>query len=258
MAEHVIREVSGGVMTLTLARADKKNALSNAMYSAMSDGLERAEKDPSVRVVLFQGDGDSFTAGNDLADFSAQANGEDTAESQAHRFISNLGKATRPLVAAVQGNAVGVGTTMLLHCDLVFLADTAKLMTPFVNLALVPEAASSWLLPARIGHVRAYAMFALGEPLDAATALACGLANAVVPAAELRAKAHQAAVALTQRPAGSLSHTKALMREAEKIAAQINRESALFRGRLQTGEAREAFAAFAERRKPDFSKVAAG
>ena len=170
MTEHVKTEIDAGIMTLTLARADKKNALSNAMYSAMSDGLERAEKDPAVRVVLFQGDGDSFTAGNDLADFSAQANGKDTGEPQAHRFISNLGKATRPLVAAVQGNAVGVGTTMLLHCDLVFLADTAKLMTPFVNLALVPEAASSWLLPARIGHVRAYAMFALGEPLDAATA----------------------------------------------------------------------------------------
>jgi enoyl-CoA hydratase/carnithine racemase len=192
-------------MTLTLARADKKNALSNAMYSAMSDGLERAEKDPAVRVVLFQGDGDSFTAGNDLADFSAQANGKDTGEPQAHRFISNLGKATRPLVAAVQGNAVGVGTTMLLHCDLVFLADTAKLMTPFVNLALVPEAASSWLLPARIGHVRAYAMFALGEPLDAATALACGLANAVVPVANLRAggagsgrSPHQTAGRLTE------------------------------------------------------------
>src|SRR6266404_666053 len=172
MTEHVKTEIAAGIMTLTLARPDKMNALSNAMYSALSDGLERAEKDPAVRVVLFQGDGDHFTAGNDLADFSAQANGKDTSESQAHRFIGNLGKATRPLIAAVQGNAVGVGTTMLLHCDLVFLADTAKLMTPFVNLALVPEAASSWLLPARIGHVRAYAMFALGEPLDAATALA--------------------------------------------------------------------------------------
>ena len=256
MTEHVKTEVSEGIMTLTLSRADKKNALNNAMYSALSDGLERAEKDASVRVVLFQGDGDSFTAGNDLADFSAQASGKDTGEPQAHRFISNLGKATRPLVAAVQGNAVGVGTTMLLHCDLVFLADTAKLMTPFVNLALVPEAASSWLLPARIGHVRAYAMFALGEPLDAATALACGLANAVVPATDLRTRVRAAAEALTQRPAGSLNHTKALMRDMDKIAAQINREGALFRERLQTGEAREAFAAFGERRKPDFSKFA--
>src|SRR6266581_252322 len=111
MTEHVKTEVDAGIMTLTLARPDKMNALSNAMYSAMSDALEGAEKDPAVRVVLFQGDGDNFTAGNDLADFSAQANGRDTSESQAHRFISNLGKATRPLIAAVQGNAVGVGTT---------------------------------------------------------------------------------------------------------------------------------------------------
>src|SRR6266567_2616913 len=167
MTEHVKTEIAAGIMTLTLARPDKKNALSNAMYSALSDGLELAEKDPSVRVVLFQGDGDSFTAGNDLADFSAEANGKSAGESQAARFIGNLARATVPLVAAVQGNAVGVGTTMLLHCDLVYLTDTARLITPFVNLALVPEAASSWLLPARIGHVRAYAMFALGEPLDA-------------------------------------------------------------------------------------------
>lgn len=255
MTEHVKTEMADGILTVTLARPDKKNALSNDMYSAMADALERAEKDPAVRVVLFQGDGDSFTAGNDLADFSAQANGKDTGESQAFRFIRNLGRATRPLIAAVQGNAVGVGTTMLLHCDLVFLADTARLMTPFVNLALVPEAASSWLLPARIGHVRAYAMFALGEPLDAAAALACGLANAVVPVAELRSRARQAAETLTKRPAGSLNATKALMRDMDKIAAHGNRESVLFRERLQTGEAREAFAAFAERRKPDFSKV---
>jgi len=251
VTQHVKTELAAGIMTITLARVEKKNALSNAMYSVMSDGLERAEKDPAVRVVLFQGDGDSFTSGNDIADFNAQANGSDTGESQAFRFIRNLGKATRPLVAAVQGNAVGVGTTMLLHCDLVFLADTARLMTPFVNLALVPEAASSWLLPARIGHVRAYAMFALGEPLDAATALA----SAVVPAADLRARAWQAAEALTKRPTGSLSHTKALMREMDKIAAQMNRESALFADLLQTGEAREAFAAFAERRKPDFTNL---
>jgi enoyl-CoA hydratase/carnithine racemase len=222
------------------------------MYSAMADGLERAEKDPAIRVVLFQGDGDSFTAGNDLADFSAQANGKGAGESQTHQFISNLGRATLPVIAAVQGNAVGIGTTMLLHCDLVFLADTAKLMTPFVNLALVPEAASSWLLPARIGYVRAYAMFALGETADAATAMACGLANAVVPVADLRAKAREAAEALTKRPAGSLRQTKALMRDVDKIAAQISWEGAIFRERLQSGEAREAFAAFAERRKPNF------
>src|ERR1700733_7793777 len=186
MAEHVIREVSGGVMTLTLARADKKNALSNAMYSALSDGLEDAEKDPSVRVILFQGDGDSFTAGNDLADFASQARGESAVDSPAHHFIQTISEVDKPIVAAVQGNAVGIGTTMLLHCDLVYLAENARLITPFVNLALVPEAASSWLLPAGIGHVRGYQMFALGEPMDAVTAVASGLANAVVPAAEVR------------------------------------------------------------------------
>ena len=258
MTEHVRTDVAEGIMTLTLARPDKKNALSNAMYDAMSDGLERAEKDAGVRVVLFQGDGDSFTAGNDLADFSAASKaGNNHGPSEANRFISNLVKATKPLVAAVHGNAVGIGTTMLLHCDLVFLGENARLMTPFVNLALVPEAASSWLLPARVGHVRAYAMFALGEPVDAATALAWGLANAVVPVDELRARARGAAEALTKRPAGSLSHTKALMREFEKIAAQIGRESGVFAERLSTAEAREAFAAFAERRKPDFSKLSA-
>ena len=255
MSEHLNTELIDGVLTLTISRPEKKNALTGAMYNAMSEGLERAETDSAVKVVLFQGDGDSFTAGNDLADFSAQSTAKDTGDSPAFRFIANLGKATKPLIAAVQGNAVGVGTTMLLHCDLVYLADNARLITPFVNLALVPEAASSWLLPARIGHVRAYAMFALGEPMDAATALACGLANAVVPAADVRGRAMTAAVALTKRPAGSLIHTKALMRDHHKIGAQIAQESALFKERLQTGEAREAFAAFAERRAPDFSKA---
>ena len=130
-------------------------------------------------------------------------------------------------------------------------------MTPFVNLALVPEAASSWLLPLRIGHARAYAMFAVGEPMDAAAALACGLANAVVPPGELHKRAHDAAITLTKRPAGALSLTKKLMRDHQRIAAQIADESLLFKERLTTPEAREAFAAFAERRPPDFSKLPA-
>jgi enoyl-CoA hydratase/carnithine racemase len=256
MTEHVKTEVTDGVMTLTLQRPEKKNALTGAMYDAMSDALKRAETDTSVRVILFQGDGDSFTAGNDLADFASQASGEAVVDSSAHRFIGTISKVGKPLIAAVQGNAVGVGTTMLLHCDLVYLAKGARLITPFVNLALVPEAASSWLLPVRIGHARAYAMFALGEPMDASAALAAGLANAVVPQADLRKRAHDAAVALTKRPAGSLSLTKKLMRDHQRIAAQIEAEGQLFKERLQTPEAREAFAAFAERRPPDFSKVA--
>jgi enoyl-CoA hydratase/carnithine racemase len=255
MNEHVKTELSDGVLVVTLQRPDKKNALTGAMYNVLSDALDRAEADASVKVVLFQGDGDSFTAGNDLADFAAQSKSNSDDESPAFRFIKALGKASKPLVAAVQGNAVGVGTTMLLHCDLVYLAEGARLMTPFVNLALVPEAASSWLLPARVGHVRAYQMFALGEPMDAATAVASGLANAVVPANEVRQKAMAAAITLTRRPAGALAATKKLMRDLERIQAIINAEGVLFKERLKTPEAREAFAAFAERRPPNFANL---
>src|SRR6201995_4745773 len=173
MAGHVKMDMKEGILTLTISRPAKKNALTGVMYDALSDALKQAEGDASVRVVLFQGDGDSFTAGNDLADFASQARGDSTIDSPAHHFIETISKASKPLVAAVQGNAVGVGTTMLLHCDLVYLADNGKLIPPFVNLALVPEAASSWLLPLRIGHARAYAMFALGQPMEAASAVAC-------------------------------------------------------------------------------------
>src|ERR1700739_2476368 len=174
MTEHIKTEIAEGVMTLTLRRPEKKNARTGAMYDALSDALKHAEGAAPVRVALFQGDGATFAAANDVSDFASQARGESAVDSPAHRFIETISKAGKPLVAAVQGNAVGVGTTMLLHCDLVYLADNARLMTPFVNLALVPEAASSWLLPLRIGHARAYAMFALGEPMEASAAVACG------------------------------------------------------------------------------------
>jgi len=255
MTDHVQVAVDAGVMTLTLARPDKKNALSNAMYGVLADSLERAEADPAVRVVVFQADGDSFSAGNDLQDFAAQATGAFEGERHVMRFLKALAQATRPLVAAVQGQAVGVGTTMLLHCDLVFTSPDARLTTPFVNLALAPEAASSLLLPARIGHARAYAMFALGEAVDGATAVAWGLANGCVPLDQLRARARAAADQLVKRPAGSLAVTKTLMRDVEAIAALMDREGELFGQRLRTAEAREAFMAFAERRAPDFSKV---
>jgi enoyl-CoA hydratase/carnithine racemase len=166
-----------------------------------------------------------------------------------------LARAEIPVVAAVTGQAVGIGVTMLLHCDLVFVAEDARLSVPFVNLALVPEAASSLLLPAAIGHVRAYAMFALGEVIDGKTAAAWGLALEALPAEAVQARALSAARALAQRPAGSLKLTKRLMRDAEALSERIDTESGHFGARLQSAEAREALQAFFERRPPDFSRV---
>lgn len=244
-----------GVLILTIDRPAKKNALTAAMYGRLADALEAAETDPEVRAVLFQGAGDCFTAGNDLMDFAAVAAG---GESEPHvgRFLKALARAEKPYVAAVTGLAVGVGVTMLLHCDLVFIATDARLTTPFVSLALVPEAASSWLLPARIGHARAYAMLALGEPLLGAEAARLGLANAAVPAGEVQGLALAAARRLAAQPAGALKVTKRLMRDAETIAAVMDVEGAEFAKRLRTAEAAEAFAAFAQRRAPDFNKLA--
>lgn len=256
MTDLVRTSVDSGVLRLTLNRPEKKNALSNEMYGVLAEGLARAESDDSIRVVLIDAEGDAFTSGNDLADFAAVAAGKLARENMnSGKFLSGLARATKPLVAAVNGLGVGVGTTMLLHCDLVFIAEDAKLSTPFVNLALVPEAASSWLLQARIGYARAFAMFALGEPVDGRTAAAIGIANAAVPKEEVRAKALAAAQALATRPLGALQATKKLMRDPAAIQATMAREGEIFGARLKTAEAAEAFRAFAERRAPDFSKI---
>jgi len=255
MTEHIKIRQDGAVLEIAFARPDKKNALSNPMYRAATEALDVARNDAAIRVVLFGSEGDASTAGNDLADFADAAAGKRD-QLQAHGFIEALARADKPIVAAVPGLAVGVGTTMLLHCDLVFVAETAKLSTPFVNLALVPEAASSMLLPARIGHVRAFAMFALGETLSGPEAFALGLANKVLPRDEVLPAAREAARTLATRPLGAVVATKKLMRDQERILAQMNGESALFKDRLQTAEAREAFSAFAERRQPDFAKLA--
>lgn len=256
MSEHIRVSIEEGVMRLTFARPEKKNAITIAMYAALAAALARADEDPAVRVVLFDAEGDTFTAGNDLGDFAAVASGAlDRGEMKGQLFLKALAHAHKPCVAAVRGLAVGIGTTMLMHCDLVFVAEDARLSTPFVNLALVPEAASSWLIPARIGHARAFAMFALGEPLDGRTAAAIGMANLALPANEVRERAFTAAKALAQRPAGALRETKRLMRNAEAITAVMDRENEIFSARLRTAEAAEALKAFAERRPPDFSKV---
>ncbi|WP_129782084.1 enoyl-CoA hydratase-related protein [Peristeroidobacter soli] len=257
MTEHVRIALDDGVLRITLARADKKNALTQAMYTSLAQALTRAETDASVRVVLLEAEGDSFTAGNDLADFAAVAAGTlDRNAMTTVRFLDALAHARKPLVAAVTGLAVGIGVTMLLHCDLVFVADDAKLSTPFVNLALVPEAASSVLLPARIGYARAYAMFALGEPVDGRTAASIGLANAALPASEVRGAALAAAKKLASKPMGALQATKQLMRDGAAIAAVMAKESEIFGARLSSPETAEALRAFAERRPPDFSKFA--
>jgi enoyl-CoA hydratase/carnithine racemase len=224
MTEHIRIENRDGVLNLTMARPDKKNALTNAMYGALADAILAAETDANVRVILIRGEGDMFSAGNDVGEFAAIA--------------------------------AGVGTTMLLHCDLVVLAENALLTTPFVSLALVPEASSSLLMPMRIGYVRAFEMFALGEAVDASSALAWGIANRVVPLEKLDAEAGALAARLAKQPAGAVSATKRLMRNPEVLLAQIKAESEQFAARLKTIEAREAFTAFAERRPPDFLKLA--
>lgn len=257
MSEHVKSEIAGGVLTLTIARPDKKNALTNDMYGALADAIGRAESDAAIRVVLIQAQGDMFSAGNDVGEFAAQATGTGSKE-EPHvvRFLRNLAKASRPLVAAVQGRAVGVGTTMLLHCDMVILAEDALLTTPFVNLALVPEAASSLLMPARIGYVRAFEMFALGEPVSAKDALAWGLANQVVPVGLLHVKARELAQRIAAQPVGALAATKRLMRDPQILTAHMDAETVQFVERLRSPEAREAFTAFAQRRPPNFSNLA--
>lgn len=257
MTEHVRVALDSGVLTLTLARPEKKNALTNAMYEVLVREMKRAETDPAVRVVLFQAEGNSFTAGNDITDFAAAATGAKPPREGlgASPLLQALAHATKPYVAAVQGRAVGVGTTMLLHCDVVVIAEDAQLTTPFVNLALVPEAASTWLMPARIGYARAYAMFALGQPVDGKTAVQIGVATMAVPAVEVQKRAMEAARALATKPVGALKATKQLMRDTAAIVAVMEREGAEFAKRLKSPEAAEAFRAFAERRPPDFSKI---
>jgi enoyl-CoA hydratase/carnithine racemase len=248
MSDHVLVDKSGGVLTLTLNRPEKKNALTAAMYAALGGAIDDAGQAPDVRCVLLQANGDSFTAGNDLAEFAA-FNARKTDRAAGNPLLAALARTATPIVAGVQGRAVGVGTTMLLHCDLVFVAEDALLSTPFVNLALVPEAASSILLPARIGHARAFSMFVLGESVDARTAVAWGIANAVVPAADLRARARSAADAVATRPAAAVGITKRLMRDAAAIQARIAEESRHFAAQLESDEAREAFAAFQRKRR---------
>ena len=260
MTDHLLQHVEDGVMTLTFNRPEKRNALTDEIYAALNDALASAARDDAVRVVLFLAAGDHFTAGNDLASFARQAETprrRDDPPPSVEGFIKAIAAAGKPIVAGVKGQAVGIGLTLLLHCDLVYVADDAKLNAPFVSLALVPEAASSLLLVARLGHVRAFSIFAGGQVVAERTAADWGLANQALPAGEVDGAARAAAKALARQPREALRLTKRLMRDSEGIAVRLDEELTHFATRLTSPEAKEAFGAFAERRAPDFAKVEA-
>lgn len=244
-----------GVATIEIARPEKKNALTMAMYQALAAAIDNAQTDHSVRAVLITGQPGIFTAGNDLADFMAHPpNG---ADSPVFRFMRTLSGCEKPVVAAVTGAAVGIGTTMLLHCDLVYVAEDARLSMPFVSLGLVPEFASSLLLPRLMGRVQAAEKLLLGEPFTGLAAVALGLANKALPASEVLAHARQVAQRFTLLPPGAVRDSKRLLRGdlTERIAATIGAEASVFAQRLLSAEAMESFRAFFEKRRPDFSKL---
>lgn len=256
MSEHVRVTLDVGVLTVTLARPDKKNAITQSMYAALAEATERARTDPDVRVILFRAEGDSFCAGNDIADFISISSGTNQPTDMAvFRFLKALAELDRPAVAAVRGRAVGIGLTLLLHCDMVVVAEDALLSAPFVNLALAPEAASTMLLPAVIGHQRAFELFALGEPITGRQAADWGLANRAVAADQADEEALRLATQLAARAPNSLRLTKRLMRDAEGLWALMQREGEAFGAQMKSPEAMEAFMAFTQKRAPDFSKV---
>ena len=248
-----------GVATIEIARPEKKNALTVAMYQAMADALRAAADDKAVRAVLITGQPGIFTSGNDIEDFMARppgAGGSDAMDSPVFRFMRALLECDKPVLAAVTGAAIGIGTTMLLHCDFVYVSDEARLAMPFVALGLVPEYASSLLVPQLMGHGKAAEKLLLGDPFSPGEAVDCGIANAVLPAAEVVGHARRIAERFNQLPPGAVQGAKRLLRgpQRELILATIRTEGELFAQRLRSPEAMEAFQAFFQKRKPDFSK----
>jgi enoyl-CoA hydratase/carnithine racemase len=247
-----------GVATIEIARPEKKNALTVAMYRAMAEALDAARAEASVRAVLISGQPGIFTSGNDIEDFMSRppGQGSDALDSPVFGFMRALTECDKPVVAAVTGAAIGIGTTMLLHCDLVYVADDARLAMPFVSLGLVPEFASSLLVPQLMGHRRAAEKLLLGDPFTAEQAVECGIANAVLPAGEVLNHARRTAERFNTLPPGAVREAKHLLRapQRELVLATIRTEGGLFAQRLRSPEATEAFQAFFQKRKPDFSK----
>jgi len=250
----ILTHVDAGVTTLTINRVEKKNSLTAAMYAALAQAIAQAAQDPSQRVLVIQGHETVFSAGNDVADFLHQPpTGNDA---PVFHFLQGIATFPKPLLAAVCGPAVGVGTTMLLHCDLVYAGDNAAFSMPFVNLGLCPEAASS-LLVRLMGHQRASEALLLGEPFMAEAALEVGLVNRVLPPTEANAYAQQQARKLAAKPLSSLIETKRLLKGAQipAVLERMQQEGDIFRRMLTEPAAKEAFGAFLQKRKPDFSKL---
>jgi len=246
-----------GVATIEIARPEKKNALTVAMYQAMADALHAAQADAAVRAVLITGQPGIFTSGNDLEDFVARSSGgSDGLDSPVFQFMRALAGSDKPVVAAVTGAAIGIGTTMLLHCDLVYVADDARLAMPFVSLGLVPEFASSLVVPRLLGHVKAAEKLLLGDPFGAEDAVEMRIANAVLPASEVVAHARRIAERFNTLPPGAVRDCKKLLKRAQsdEVLKTIGVEAAVFAERLRSPEAKEAFQAFFQKRKPDFSQ----
>ena len=255
MTTDILTHIEDGVLTITLNRLARKNSLTSAMYGAMAEALGQAASEPAIRVVLVQGHVTVFCAGNDIGDFQSQPPaGQD---SPVFRFLRGIATFPKPLVAAVCGPAVGVGTTMLFHCDLVYAGDNAAFSMPFVNLGLCPEAAASLLVPRMMGDHRAAEALLLGEPFMAEAALEVGLVNRVVPPTEANGVARLVALKLAAKPPSSLAETKRLMKKnmLPAVLQQMADEGASFSRMLGEPAAKEAFGAFMNKRKPDFSKL---
>jgi len=250
--------IVNGVATIEIARPEKKNALTVAMYQTMCDALNAAQADTSVRAVLITGQPGIFTSGNDIEDFMSRppSAGSHVIDSPVFQFMRALVGIDKPVVAAVTGAAIGIGTTMLLHCDLVYMSDEARLAMPFVSLGLVPEFASSLLVPQLLGNAKAAEKLLLGDPFSPEDALEARIVNAVLPAGEVLNHARRVAERFNALPPGAVRETKKLLRRAssEAVLKTITIEGELFAQRLRSPEAMEAFQAFFQKRKPDFSK----
>lgn len=252
----ILTNIENGILSIRFNRPEKKNAITAAMYQTMADALTQAEIDPQVRVILFTGQEQIFTAGNDLEDFMQDPPTRD--DHSVFQFMYAVARSTKPMIAAVSGAAIGIGTTLLMHCDLVYAADNAKFSMPFSQLGLCPEFASSLLLPQIAGPQRAAEKLMLGELFPAEEARDMGLVNKVLPLDQLPAFAQAQAAKLVALPASSLRATKRLMKghQAAAIEAKMAEEIKDFSAMLSAPEAQEAFKAFFEKRKPDFAQFA--